>query len=422
MDDFNPLVLFLLLLMIAIVMFAAGWLAAKQWYQLRLQQAQRELDWLQTQRQTEAQLHGEQLQNTLNTLAQRALHENNAAFLNLARETLQRSQSESHNDLEQRQLSIQHLVEPLREALAKTEAQIRQIENERHASSGMLSEQLRSLVQEQSLLRRETGRLASALRSPNARGQWGELSLRRIAELAGMIEHCDFYEQVQRSNEERTIRPDMVVRMPSKRDLVIDAKAPMDAYLDAVNAEQEEVRTQHLQRHAKRLREHVRALASKRYWEQFKHTPDFVVLFIPGEQFLGAALEQDHALLQDALQLKVILATPATLMALLRTLAHGWRQTVLAENAHKVRELGEDVHRRLAAFLEHIERLGRTLGSSVETYNQALGSLERSVLPSARRLAELGISSGRNIATPTVVEEVPRQPHSKGFENHAEKH
>ena len=166
----------------------------------------------------------------------------------------------------------------------------------------------------------------------------------------------------------------------------------------------------------------MRLLASKRYWEQFAHAPDFVVLFIPGEQFLGAALEHDHQLLQDALQLKVILATPATLMALLRTLAYGWRQNVLAENAHKVRDLGEEVHRRLAAFLEHFEKLGRNLSSNVETYNQALGSLERSVMPSVRRLAELGVSSGRNIATPTIVEVVPRQPSTKGFETNAEKH
>lgn len=422
MDAITPFSFFLWFFTLAAVMFAVGWWAAKQWYQLRLQQLQRELDWLQTQHQTTEQLQSERLQHTLNTLAQRALQENNAAFLQLARETLQHTQNASQADLEQRQVSIAHLVEPLREALAKTEVQIRQMENERHANIGALNEQLRNMLQEQHLLRRETGRLATALRSPNARGQWGELSLRRVAELAGMMEYCDFYEQVQRSNEERTIRPDMVVRMPDKRDLVIDAKAPMDAYLDAISAEHEEQRTQHLQRHAKRVREHVRVLASKRYWEQFKHTPDFVVLFIPGEQFLGAALEQDHALLQDALQLKVILATPATLMALLRTLAYSWRQTVLAENAHKVRELGEDVHRRLAAFLEHIERLGRTLGSSVETYNQALGSLERSVLPSARRLTELGISSGRNIATPAIVEEVPRPPYTKGSENNAEKH
>ncbi|MEN9503323.1 MAG: recombination protein RmuC [Pseudomonadota bacterium] len=422
MDSFSSSLVFLMTFLVAGLAFAFGWFAAGRWYRSRLQQLQRELDLVQLQRETEEKLYSERLQNNLNTLAQRALQENTQNFLQLARETFGRAQGESQADLEQRQLSIQHLVAPIRDALAKNEEQIRQIEKERHASAGMLTEQLRGMMHEHHLLRRETGRLASALRTPSARGQWGELSLRRIAELAGMIEYCDFMEQVQRSNEERTIRPDMLVRMPGKRDLIIDAKAPMDAYLDAVDADQEEVRTQHLQRHAKRVREHVRLLASKRYWEQFAHAPDFVVLFIPGEQFLGAALEHDHQLLQDALQLKVILATPATLMALLRTLAYGWRQNVLAENAHKVRDLGEEVHRRLAAFLEHFEKLGRNLSSNVETYNQALGSLERSVMPSVRRLAELGVSSGRNIATPTIVEVVPRQPSTKGFETNAEKH
>jgi DNA recombination protein RmuC len=422
MDSFSSSLVFLMTFLVAGLAFAFGWFAAGRWYRSRLQQLQRELDLVQLQRETEEKLYSERLQNNLNTLAQRALQENTQNFLQLARETFGRAQGESQADLEQRQLSIQHLVAPIRDALAKNEEQIRQIEKERHASAGMLTEQLRGMMHEHHLLRRETGRLATALRTPSARGQWGELSLRRIAELAGMIEYCDFMEQVQRSNEERTIRPDMLVRMPGKRDLIIDAKAPMDAYLDAVDADQEEVRTQHLQRHAKRVREHVRLLASKRYWEQFAHAPDFVVLFIPGEQFLGAALEHDHQLLQDALQLKVILATPATLMALLRTLAYGWRQNVLAENAHKVRDLGEEVHRRLAAFLEHFEKLGRNLSSNVETYNQALGSLERSVMPSVRRLAELGVSSGRNIATPTIVEVVPRQPSTKGFETNAEKH
>ena len=422
MDSFSSSLVFLMTFLVAGLAFAFGWFAAGRWYRSRLQQLQRELDLVKLQRETEEKLYSERLQNNLNTLAQRALQENTQNFLQLARETFGRAQGESQADLEQRQLSIQHLVAPIRDALAKNEEQIRQIEKERHASAGMLTEQLRGMMHEHHLLRRETGRLATALRTPSARGQWGELSLRRIAELAGMIEYCDFMEQVQRSNEERTIRPDMLVRMPGKRDLIIDAKAPMDAYLDAVDADQEEVRTQHLQRHAKRVREHVRLLASKRYWEQFAHAPDFVVLFIPGEQFLGAALEHDHQLLQDALQLKVILATPATLMALLRTLAYGWRQNVLAENAHKVRDLGEEVHRRLAAFLEHFEKLGRNLSSNVETYNQALGSLERSVMPSVRRLAELGVSSGRNIATPTIVEVVPRQPSTKGFETNAEKH
>ena len=310
-------------------------------------------------------------------------------------------------------MSIQHLVDPIRDALAKTEAQIRDIEKDRLASFGVLSQQIRGMMHDQTALRSETGRLASALRTPGIRGQWGELSLRRIAELSGMVEHCDFVEQTQRSNSDRTIRPDMVIRMPDSREMIVDAKAPMDAYLDAVNAENEESRKRHLQRHARHVRDHVKVLAGKRYWEQFEQSPDFVVLFIPGEQFLGAALEQDKTLLDDSLNSKVILATPSTLVALLRAVAFGWKQTVLAENAGKVRELGEELHKRLTVFLDHLERLGRNLGSSVDTYNKALGSLERSVLPGVRKLSELGISSGRNITEPVPVEAIPRRRMSR---------
>lgn len=408
----------------AVVMFALGLAVAHFIYGPALRQARRELELLQLQKQSEEQLHEERLQmldeaqdrlyNTFSAVSQRALRDNNTQFLQLAQETLGRFHVESRSDLEQRQQSIQHMVDPIRDALAKTEAQIQQIEKERQASFGMLSQQIRGMMDDQSSLREETGRLASALRTPGIRGQWGELSLRRIAELSGMVEHCDFVEQTQRSNNERTIRPDMVIRMPDAREMIVDAKAPMEAYLDAVNADNGDSRTRHLQRHAKHVRDHVRVLAGKRYWEQFEQSPDFVVLFIPGEQFLGAALEQDKSLLQDALKDKVILATPTTLVALLRAVAFGWKQTVLAENAGKVRDLGEELHKRLTVFLDHLERLGRNLGSSVDTYNKALGSLERSVLPGVRRLSELGISSGREANEPTPIENTPRPPYTNG--------
>ncbi len=414
----------------AVVMFALGLWVGHLIYSGPLQQARRELERLQLQRQSDEQLHEERLRmleeaqdrlhHTFAALSQRALRENNLQFLQLAQESFGRFQVESQADLELRQQSIQYLVEPIREALAKTQAQIEQIEKERHNSFGRLSEQIHGMMQDQAALRTETGRLMSALRTPGVRGQWGELSLRRIVELAGMSEHCDFTEQVQRNQGERSIRPDMIIRMPDAREMIVDAKAPMDAYLDAVNASLESERQRHLQRHARHVREHVRALAAKRYWEQFEHAPDFVVLFIPGEQFLGAALEQDKNLLQDALNERVILATPTTLVALLRAVAFGWKQLVLAENAGKVRELGEELHKRLTIFFDHMERLGRNLGSSVDTYNKALGSLERSVLPSVRRLAELGVSSGRNLQEPNPIESVPRPPYSKDLENDAE--
>lgn len=410
----------------ALVMFALGMLLARWIYLTPLQQTRRELERLQLQLQTEEQINDERirmldeandrLHNAFAAVSQRALRDNNTQFLQLAHETLGRFQVESRADLEQRQHSIQHLVEPIREALVKTEAQIRQIEKERQATFSVLSEQIRHMLHDQATLRDETGRLAAAMRNPGVRGQWGELTLRRVAEISGMIEHCDFVEQAQRSNAERTIRPDMLIRMPDKREMVVDAKAPMDAYLDAASADSEETRKQHLQRHARHVREHVKILAGKRYWEQFEHSPDFVVLFIPGEHFLAAALEQDKTLLHDALLDKVVLATPTTLVALLRSVAFGWKQTVLADNAGKVRELGEELHKRLTVFIEHMERLGRNLGSSVDTYNKALGSLERSVLPGVRRLAELGVSSGRNLSELAPVEAVPRRSYSKDTE------
>lgn len=414
----------------ALIMFALGALLAHFVYSAPLRQAQRELERLQLLRQTEEQINEERLRmlddaqdrlhHTFASLSQRALRDNNTQFLQLAHETLGRFQVESRTDLEQRQLSIQHLVDPIRDALAKTEAQIQQIEKDRLTSFGVLSQQIRGMMHDQTALRDETGRLASALRTPGIRGQWGELSLRRIAELSGMIEHCDFVEQTQRSNSERTIRPDMVIRMPDAREMIVDAKAPMDAYLDAVNADNEDSRKRHLQRHARHVRDHVKVLAGKRYWEQFEQSPDFVVLFIPGEQFLGAALEQDKTLLHDSLNDKVILATPSTLVALLRAVAFGWKQTVLAENAGKVRDLGEELHKRLTVFLDHLERLGRNLGSSVDTYNKALGSLERSVLPGVRKLSELGISSGRTVTEPVPIEAVPRHPYIKDTETDVE--
>lgn len=419
-----------ILWVVALLMFGLGALTVYLLYAGPLRQARREVERLTLQLQTEEQVNNERLRmlddaqdrlyNAFAALSQRALRDNNTQFLQLAQETLARFHVESRADLEQRQHSIQHLVEPIREALAKTENQIRQIEKERQATFGALSQQIQSMMKDQMALRDETGRLVAALRNPGTRGQWGELSLRRIVELSGMVEHCDFIEQTQRSNNERTIRPDMIVRMPDARELIVDAKAPMDAYLDAAGADNEETRKRHLQRHARHVRDHVKVLAGKRYWEQFEHSPDFVVLFIPGEQFLGAALEQDKTLLLDALTDKVVLATPSTLMALLHSVAFGWKQTILAENASKVRELGEELHKRLAVFIEYMERLGRNLGSSVDTYNKALGSLERSVLPGVRRLADLGVASGRNIPEPSPVESIPRTPYSKDLGHHVE--
>lgn len=409
-----------LLLIVALLMFLLGVLLSHFIYSRPLQQARREVERLQMQLHNEEQLHEERLlmlddaqdrlHNTFAVASQRSLRENNQQFLQLAEESMRRFHSESRADLDQRKQSIDHLVDPIKQALEKTGQQIQEIEKHRQASFGALGEQLRNLSVDQLALRQETSKLSTALRTPGTRGQWGEMSLKRIAEMAGMIEHCDFTEQVQRSNDERTIRPDMVVRMPDKRELVIDAKSPMDAYMDAYATENEAERQRYLVHHAKRVREHVRILAGKRYWEQFENAPDFVVLFLPGEQFLGAAMEHDKNLMQDALEMRVILSTPATLMALLRAVAFGWQQSVLTENAGKIRDVGTELHKRLTVFINHVEKLGKNLESGVDTYNRLLGSLERSVLPGAKKLAELGISSGRDLADAQPLEISPRVP------------
>lgn len=409
-----------ILLIVALCMFLLGVLLAFLVYSRPLQQARREVERLQLQLQTEGQLHEERLRmlddaqdrlhNTFAVASQRALRENNQHFLQLAQESMRRFQSESQADLDQRKQSIQHLLDPIKQALEKTEQQIQTIEKDRQASFGALGEQLRNLSVDQMALRQEASKLSSALRNPGMRGEWGEMTLRRIVEMAGMVDHCDFIEQLQRSNAERTVRPDMVIRMPDKRELVIDAKTPMDAYMDAVQTDSDMERKQHLQRYARHVREHVRVLAGKRYWEQFVGAPDFVVLFMPGEQFLGAALEQDKTLMQDALEARVILSTPATLMALLRAVAFGWQQAVLTENATRIRDVGTELHKRLTILTTHVERLGKNLDSSVDSYNRLLGSLERSVVPGARRLSELGISSGRELADRVPLENSPRVP------------
>lgn len=415
-----------ILFIVALCMFLLGIGVAFLIYSRPLQQARQEAERLKLQLQSEEQLHEERLRmlddaqdklhNTFTAASQRALRDNNQQFLQLAQESMRRFQSESQADLDQRKQSIQYLLEPIRSALEKTEQQIQNIEKDRHASFGALGEQLRNLSTDQLALRQEASRLSSALRNPGMRGEWGELTLKRIVEMAGMVEYCDFMQQVQRSNEERTIRPDMIIRMPDKRELVIDAKTPMDAYMDAAQTDNDKDRTQHLQRYARHVREHVRLLSAKRYWEQFEGAPDFVVLFMPGEQFLGAALEHDKTLMNDALEAKVILSTPATLMALLRAVAFGWQQAILTENATRIRDVGVELHKRLSILTSHAERLGKNLESSVDSYNRFLGSMERSVMPSAKRLAELGIESGRNIPEMTPLESSPRTPMQAALE------
>jgi len=354
-----------------------------------------------------------QLTETFGHLSSQALKHNNEEFLKLAQENLKQFQAQAQGTLSQKEQAIENLVKPIRDALEKTEKQIRSMEQERKQAYGALTQHLETMAHTQQALQDETRNLVKALSRPEVRGQWGELTLKRLAELAGMVEHCDFYEQEHTRTEDGALRPDMIVRMPGGREIVVDVKTPLDAYLSAMEASDEKERETHLARHTRNVRKRVQELATKGYWNQFKNAPDFVVLFIPGEQFLGAALDNDYSLLEDAMQQKVILATPTSFVALLRAVAYGWRQESLAENAEHIKQLGEDLYGRLATFAEHLGKLGKNLNTSVQHYNKAVSSFDSRVLPGARKFSEMGISTKKSVAHIEQIETTPRTPESQ---------
>jgi DNA recombination protein RmuC len=358
----------------------------------------------------------EQLQGVFGDLARDTLRSNSEVFLQLARERLTRQQSDASQALKERETAIESLVQPIREALAKTEAQIQSIERERIDAFATIKTQMEVLASGQNLLSRETRNLVTALRRPDVRGQWGEITLRRLVELSGMTSHVDFTEQQHLATESGAIRPDMVVHMPEQRDIIVDVKTPLDAYLAAVEAQDDEERGAQLRRHAQIVGARVRELSSKQYWSQFERSPDFVVLFLPGDQFLSAALQENPGLIDDSLRQNVMLATPTSLVALLKAVSYGWKQTILADNAAEIRRLGEDLYKRLSVFGEHLGKLGKSLGSSVDSFNKAVGSLEQQVLPAARRFPELGLRVNREIEPIEPVASLARIPRNAGVE------
>ena len=331
----------------------------------------------------------EELKAQFKVLAAAALESNNSNFLQLAKTTLETYQTHAAGELAQKEQAVKNLVDPIAQSLTEMSQQIHGLEQARSLAYGTLTTQVASLLDTQKALQAETGNLVKALREPQARGRWGELQLRRVLELAGMLEHCDFNEQESISNDDRRFRPDVIVNLPGDKQIVVDSKAPLAAYLAALDAPDEATRTARLADHARQIRQHIDALGSKSYWAQLTCTPEFVVLFLPGEVFFRAAMDSDAELIEYGVSRKVIVASPTTLIALLKAVAYGWNQKNLAESARKICEAGKDLYKRLCTMTAHMQEMGKKIGGTVTAYNDMLRSIESRVFPLARKFPEL---------------------------------
>ncbi len=346
------------------------------------------------------------LEEKFGELASRVLDRNSRQFLRLVSERFDQHRREAVQDLETRQRAIAELLRPLRESLERFESRVGELEKAREGAYRALERQVQLLAESQERLRVETGRLVQALRRPQVRGRWGEFQLRNVVELAGMSEHVDY---VTQTVTEDRLRPDAVIRLPGGKSVVVDVKTPLDAYLRAVEAEDEETREHELRQHARQIRGHVQKLARKEYWQGVVDAPDFVVLFVPGDPFYAAALQRDPELFEYALERKVLITTPSTFVALMKAIAYGWQQEKIAEGAARIAETARELHQRIRIFLGHVERLGKALGSAVDHYNKAVGSLESRVLPQARRFETLGAApADRPLPEARPVELAPR--------------
>ena len=341
------------------------------------------------------------LTDTFKSLAADTLRQSSGDFLKFAEEKLKAAQDVASKDFEARQKKIDEMVRPARDSLAKLDDEIRKMESVRVGVQGQLSEQLRTLSS-------QTNKLVDALKTPSVRGRWGEIQLKRVVEIAGMVEHCDFFEQEMMQSESGRLRPDLRIQLPGRKSIVVDSKVPLKAYLEAMDCADESARALKLVEHANQIRTHITQLASKTYWDACKPAPEFVVLFLPGEMFFSAALQHDSSLIEDAAAKKVILATPTTLIALLKAVSYGWRQEQLAENAERISELGQELHERISTMASYIARLGGALGKAVEEYNNTARSMESRVLVSTRRFKELGVASKKEVEELPIIEATAR--------------
>jgi len=349
----------------------------------------------------------EKLTTTFQALSGESLKSNNKAFIELAKETLETVLSKAKGEFGEKEESVKNIVSSLNDALKRYEQQVDELEKKRASDYGSLENQIKTLVLTNQQLQKETGNLVTALRRPEVRGRWGEVTLKRVVELSGMSEHCDFTEQVSVTTEEGRLRPDMVVHLPASREIVIDSKVSLDAFIDATAIADEEQRKLLIEKHSQQVRNHMKALTNKKYWDQFSKTPEFVVMFIPGESFLSAALAVDHTLIEDGMESKVIIATPTTLIALLRAVAFGWRQEQIAKHAQEIATLGKKIYDRFEPFLGHVNKTGDYLSQATESFNRMIMSLERRIMVSVRKFKELGAAGDKELPEAQPIEQIP---------------